>query len=68
MDALENCRGVAVVDALGDGHLGLACGNWQVHPTKPKFITCMAVFIIIGFVPKGKRSCIDKSYSEFEEV
>ncbi|KAG0607582.1 hypothetical protein M758_8G040200 [Ceratodon purpureus] len=29
MDALENCRGVAVVDALGDGHLGLACGNWQ---------------------------------------
>nr|ABC86200.1 cartilage acidic protein 2 [Physcomitrium patens] len=29
MDALENCRGVAVVDAMGDGQLGLACGNWQ---------------------------------------
>lgn len=43
MDALENCRGVAVVDALGDGHLGLACGNWQVHPTKPQFVMCMTV-------------------------
>lgn len=54
MDALENCRGVAVVDAMGDGQLGLACGNWQVYLIQPKCMMFMAVFEI--YVVSGYRA------------